>query len=299
MVSINSLPCILKDYLKNTHGAQYEKDAYRMGDGVSSAVYLGTYFPRSYVEIYNVLNNVISKTCLSDIFKNKKEIYILDIGSGTGANIISIIDLLKKLFGKKNCHVISIDKDQASLDIQNDILNHFYNGAIGSRNLKSQQFNSIDDFKKETDSLLRKLNYQYDFITCSKFVNEIYNKNYNGGGLFKELLEFAKAYLTDNGLFYVSDITNEISINGNKYFPEIMNNEFREYFKENSSVKDISLVLPIPCALWINKCRECTCFSQLSYNMINIEGNTEEANINYKVFIKTKDIRKTINTKDL
>lgn len=58
--------------------------------------YLGTYFPRSYVEAYSIFNEYFQENPFA--LQGKDSISILDFGCGTGGEIIGLITAIKEIF---------------------------------------------------------------------------------------------------------------------------------------------------------------------------------------------------------
>ena len=89
--------------------------------------YLGTYFPRSFTEINTIFTDLIQNYHIKEMFENKEEIHILDIGSGTGANLLGLLWGMKDFYGDdfrhKDICIVSIDGNIEALKIQEILLN--------------------------------------------------------------------------------------------------------------------------------------------------------------------------------
>ena len=115
---------VFESLLKNFQGEPYTKfeevkDTLHM-DGRKLQNYLGAYFPRSFVEAREICNDLLNVEIINKTFKNKEEINILDIGSGTGGNLMGLLYCLKenKLLDNKKISVISIDGNEDALEYQ-------------------------------------------------------------------------------------------------------------------------------------------------------------------------------------
>ena len=63
--------------------------------------YLGTYFPRSFVESYNIFYRLFNQEEIYKNFIGKKKINILNIGSGSGGDLFGLIEAMKDFFHLK------------------------------------------------------------------------------------------------------------------------------------------------------------------------------------------------------
>src|SRR5690554_954226 len=89
-------------------------------------IYLGTYFPRSFGESFCILNDLIKNHRFLDSLSSKDEITILDIGSGTGGNLIGVLQAFKtNLKRKVNFKIVVIDGNAMSLEYLEKIINTF------------------------------------------------------------------------------------------------------------------------------------------------------------------------------
>lgn len=77
--------------------------------------YLGTYFPRSFVEAYRIYDNIFLNELILNEFNKKYELNILDIGSGTGGNLIGLLNVLVKKLNNKHFKIHSFDGNKIAL----------------------------------------------------------------------------------------------------------------------------------------------------------------------------------------
>lgn len=105
-----TLPKWLDDYIFKELGAKYCRSNSDMTvidwDKKDVLNYLGTYFPRSYAEVYCIFNNYFERD--ENIFSNKEEISIFDFGCGTGGEIVGLITIINKIFPniKPKCKIL-------------------------------------------------------------------------------------------------------------------------------------------------------------------------------------------------
>ena len=121
------LPHWIDKYLFNTLSAKYapehEKYEYNLNLNEDEIkVYLGTYFPRSYAEVFCIYDNLLSNSCYKQELENMDAINILDIGCGTGGELIGILTVLTKHFATSKTINISVcDGNDIALSVLNDI----------------------------------------------------------------------------------------------------------------------------------------------------------------------------------
>ena len=93
IISSVTLPLWLDDYIFNRLGATYCCSRSNMSvidwNNVDVLNYLGTYFPRSFVESYSIFTSFLKKHAV--IYDCKKELSIFDFGCGTGGEIIGLL----------------------------------------------------------------------------------------------------------------------------------------------------------------------------------------------------------------
>lgn len=244
---------------------------------------LGTYFPRSFSEAYTLFKDMFF--IYNKNLENKKEIYILDIGSGTGGNLLGLLWFIKdafKDFSKMKITVVSIDGNDQALDIQASLFEKFFpdnidlvlvNNLISRENLKSDLVDILDGFK-------------FDIIMTFKFVNELYRDSamyYSNKGMYTKLLETLDCLLDAHGIFILADVTDKTKFD--IYIPKLMNQETADYLSNN--ISKLVPILPLSCAFWHNHCENGNCYTQKE-NFFILKGKNYSSKLSYKVFVNQK-----------
>lgn len=146
--SETDLPEWLDDLIFNQLGASYSPGDTRYQytrdlppDEVK--VYLGTYFPRSYCEAFCIAVNLFTNTSYRSFLKENlspdPEINILDIGCGSGGEIIGLLDALRRLYPSFRINIYAFDGNQASLGYMKLIAGSYktrFNPGIKARTSK-------------------------------------------------------------------------------------------------------------------------------------------------------------------
>jgi hypothetical protein len=226
--------------------------------------YLGTYFLRSFTEINTIFTDLIKNCYIKEMFEDKEEIHILDIGGGTGANLLGLLWGMKDFYGDdfrhKDICIVSIDGNIEALKIQEILLNKCFpdNINLHPKNLEMCRDNFKDIIEHTLDEYQHK--EMFDIITAFKFVNELYtNDYYNNKGMYRTITETISDYLIKDGLYILSDVTYPIKNIG--FLPNIMNSEISNYLRSDAA--KLKPIIPLSCAFWHNRCRNPeNCFIQ-------------------------------------
>lgn len=127
-------PSELKDFIFKELKGRYcpnpkKAPENRDGDSDKQKINMGTYFPRSFLEVHRIFEDLINNEHIKNIFENKEEFFILDIGSGTGGNLIGLLWFMKyhvQDFENKKIYVVSLDCNDIALDYQKEIIEKFF-----------------------------------------------------------------------------------------------------------------------------------------------------------------------------
>lgn len=179
-------PLEIEEFISNDLGGFYKREPVKVQrtldyDENDLREYLGTYFPGSFSESYAIFINLFRNESIRNSFDIKRDIYILDIGSGTGGNLLGLLWFMKKFligFDNKTIHIVSIDGNECALNIQRKIIARFFSS-------NTDFFYKIielsrNGFKEELKSIINdfKINHKFDIIMSFKFINEFYRENF-------------------------------------------------------------------------------------------------------------------------
>lgn len=253
-----NLPCDLQDVLFFLMEAKYapnglkaRRNAY--DDEEQLRKYLGTYFPRSWVEQYRLWQRLLKFPKLLDRWSNKDKIKILDIGSGTGGNAHGIVDALKcSPLGllPLEIHVVDINSD--ALALQKQVFDSFMYAHFNWNSHQHQFALNAEAFQIELAQLISACGGSFDVILTSKFLNEIATYTLDAGnsplGFFKAFILEADQGLNQDGVALIVDVA--VSI-GSRWVPTMLNQEWHEARKMGIN---LATILPRTCGHYESVC---------------------------------------------
>lgn len=276
------LPTWLQQKIIDKHYAQFAPDHQRFDKNLNLSdeelkVYLGTYFPRSYGESFCVFDNIFENKQYSTI-ASKEEINILDIGCGTGGNLIGLLVALNK-YNKatKKVNIIAIDGHTNALCILSDIVDEFSNKATFSINLttKTQSIVTVKDLDWVLDS-------EYDFIMSFKMGCELIAEG--NTDFYYDLTKFCLPLLSKTGLFFLLDVTTKVGIT---YNPILINIQVNRAIKELTNYKTL---LPITCGEFEIECIE-QCFTQRTFNISHSLKLNDKSKVAYRIISNSNFVK--------
>lgn len=277
------LPHWIDKYIFNTLSAQYAPEHLRFEYNLDLnedeiRVYLGTYFPRSYAEAFCIYDNLLR----NDKFKQELEIVdsinILDVGCGTGGELLGVLTALSKhVETSQTINIIACDGNDIALSVLNDIC------KIAQAN--THHTINFSAFKK-TFSLKTKLdtkdydNKLYDIILCNKVVCELISHNVMNEKAYYKTVKSLAPSLNDNGVFILLDMTTKDEHSG-LFYPQLMNTDINNFVTENPCFETL---LPLSCGKF-GMCKE-ACFMQQTFYVSHSHKTNDESRVCYRVLCK-------------
>lgn len=203
------LPQWLDDYIFNELGAKYQPSYSDMtnihDDKEKTLNYLGTYFPRSYVEAYCIFSDFFENH--KSEWENRKHISIFDFGCGTGGEIIGLLTVLSEKFPKiEKVRVVGLDGNGYALSILKKVFEEFKIHTCLQLECHSDEI-IIDDFYdlQILDNVLRK---QFDIIITFKAICEFVTKDqFERQNAYEHISRFLLPKLYENGVMLLEDVT--------------------------------------------------------------------------------------------
>lgn len=243
-------------------------------------VYLGTYFPRSYCEAFCIAENLFRNTCYRSFWNDKlspdTEINILDIGCGSGGEIIGLLDALRCLYPSFRINIYAFDGNQASLNCMKLIAGSYkarFNPGINGV-AKFQGIDSEPDFlSMANDENVR--NTMFDFILCCKTCSELMDKKVITSP-FQRVAETFSGLLTCIGLMLIIDVT--LKSGDDVWLPYAMNGELNSFARSQNA---FSTLIPKPCGKHPQCC--CNCYTKQIFNVSHSKASCDTSKVCYRV----------------
>jgi hypothetical protein len=287
------LPRRLQDFVAKEVGWNYspKRNDYGLTDDVPIADYMGTYFPRSFVEAYFLMHLLLHKRVIARTFLDRSAISIADIGSGTGANMLGVLwavrdHCLVSGFDFPRVVVTSVDKSGEAMEIQSKLIQAFFPDCV---NVKPEllDYHSGTEFLKNVKTRIYS-NGPFDVIMCWKFICEFYRSEADyvqNRGMYAEVLRLGDKHLENEGILAICDVTNPPYPNHQRFLPCIANCETHELLKKQET--DLVPILPVSCAHWYGCCGGYfTCFIQKSFKVSHDALPCGQAHDGQGVFLK-------------
>lgn len=285
----NRLPGFIDDQLKQMDAVyQKKKQGARFNFSAThedNQIYLGTYFPKTVIETWNILSDLLSIPLINSAVGQKDTIRILDIGSGTGATVTG---MLLALLSWGRCEVpveiTSLDVNQDALAKQGDILESLRRSLPFEITWHLRQVDlpcDLDAFVSAISAIADEAGVKYDFITCWKCLCEFYNVHFaSAQGIIYNALRIASRMLIPYGLFILSDVTT--TDNRYEYFAMTLNREANRHDRNPEAT--MRTILPLPCARNSSSCQEERCYTQRRFVLHHRLARNDETKIAYRVF---------------
>jgi len=277
-----TLPQFIDDYIFNKLQASFAPDFTKFNKNLNHnkgdvLIYLGTYFPRSFAETYSIFNNILQNDIIEKTNKEKEEINILDIGSGTGGNLSGLLlSLIENISQKTNINIVAIDGNKEALKFLEKVVFQIqlkYNLNL-SLNCHYVAFETITDLYDNSKQFFEP---NFDFIISSKMINEIITKD--NDSYFNYYHHFAK-YLNNKGLLLMLDVTTKIEVD---YMPILLNKQTNRFIQENEGT--YKTLVPTSCAEFDIACKQ-DCFSNNHFVVSHSKKKNDRTKITYRVIGK-------------
>ena len=275
------LPVYIDELIFNKLNAKHEPDYAKFNKNLhlnqdENLIYLGTYFPRSYAESYLIFENLFNNSIINKTYLDKQEINILDIGSGTGGNLLGLLmSIIENLSNKININILAIDGNKEALEILQKIVFKIqikYNLNI-SLNCQYISFESIDELYQNSKVYFEK---SYNVITTSKMINEILHDDNNA---YYKFCDYYLPHLGDDGFLSIVDVTMKIN---SQFLPIILNKQLNKFIKNN--VENYKTIIPTSCYINEEICSE-DCFTNNIFYISHSAKQNDISKITYRILV--------------
>lgn len=279
------LPNWLDRYLFFDLGAKYSPNHSRFEYNLNLntgeiKVYLGTYFPRSFVEVKSIFEEFSQNSNYLSLVGERTSVSILDLGCGTGGDLFGLLFFLEKYEPSlKSVKLLAIDGSQMALRFFEKIMAEFKKHSrlkidyrIGPVFIESE-----NDLNLVSDVLSDK----YDLILSCKAICEMLAKRRIKNKAYKQTASMLSSKLTDKGIMLIEDVTIK-SPATEKFIPYMLNAELNEFVAEND---EFATIYPTACKDKESKCIN-GCFFKKEIRVTHSAKNNDISKIIYRIIGK-------------
>lgn len=279
--NVSSMPGWIESFLFDGLKAHYDPDWRRFSDNLDLSneeqrKYLGTYFPRSYVELNTIVGRLYDGGRFQSIYSNLDTIAILDICSGCGGDLLGAITAcLQNSKRIKTLLITVIEACESSIDslrafIQECRKQYPY-VTIECKCIRCRIV-SINDILAQPIQEY----FPYDIILFDKAGAELFRQGIKT--VYKDVCAALTPLLNLSGVLCILDITMKDEGTG-LFYPQILNDQVNQFISENGS---FSSILPLSCRF---KERECNtpCFTQQLFTLSHRERANDVSKVTYRL----------------
>lgn len=247
-------------------------------------IYLGTYFPRSYGELFCIADNLMQNEAVLNNARSKERVQIFDFGCGTGGELIGLMTALVK-YNIKNFDVYAYDGSSIALEYLQEIIGQFQLKQGVSVNIK-EIYNTPLKSSLDIDHIIER-NNGFDFILCDKVICELISKDVIPNNAYSVIADKLTSILDNHGLLILLDVTTKDRKSG-LFYPQLMNKQLNSFIAHQS---DMATLLPIACDCSDN-CSN-LCFMQQQFYISHSHKQKDNSKVCYRV-ITTSDNKNSI-----
>ena len=178
--------------------------------------YLGTYFPRSYVESRHIATRQILST-----FSGKTVLSILDFGCGTGGEIIGLLTNIDAyLPNVESVQIVALDGNHHALRLFEKVLDELRKNSRLKITHCIAPITIDDSF--DLTILDEIITGSFDIFVSFKAICELVTKDqFEGHNPYKTIVDTYLPRLNDNGLMVLVDVTTYSNVS-NEWLPTMM-----------------------------------------------------------------------------
>ena len=279
------IPNWLDSYLFSDLSAKYSPNHSRFEYNLNLnrdeiKVYLGTYFPRSFVEVKSIFEEFSQNSNYLSLVGGRISVSILDLGCGTGGDIFGLLSFLEQNEpALETIKLLAIDGSQMALRFFEKIMAEFKKHSrlkidyrIGPVFIESEKdLNLVSDV----------LSDKYDLILSCKAICEMLAKKRIENKAYKQTASMLSSKLTDKGIMLIEDVTIK-SPTTEKFIPYMLNAELNEFVAEND---DFATIYPTACKDKETKCIG-GCFFKKEIRVTHSAKNNDISKIIYRIIGK-------------
>ena len=277
----STLPVWIESFLFDTLKARYEPDWRHFSDNLDLSdeeqrKYLGTYFPRSFVELNTIFSNLYKSGRFQSVYSNLDTIAILDICSGGGGDLMGTITAcLQNSKRLKTLLITVIEACESSINS----LRYFIQECRKQYPYVTIECKCIRcRILSVNDILAQPINeyFPYDIILFDKAGSELFRQGMKT--VYKDICSVLAPLLNLSGVLCILDITMKDEGTG-IFYPQILNDQVNRFISEDGS---FSSILPLSCRF---KERECNtpCYTQQVFSVSHRGRSNDVSKVAYRL----------------
>lgn len=223
------LPLWLDDLVFSQMDAKYKRSNCDMTvidwDKNDIKNYLGTYFPRSYVESFCIFQEYFSK---NPAFLADREILtVFDFGCGTGGEIIGLLSCLSNTCPNlRKVEIHAFDGNKPALRELETVIGEASERVSFEIKLEPIQV-TIEDFY-DMEILDRCVASQYDIIMTFKAICEFVTKErFEQANAYAHFAKTFLPHLSEDGIMLIEDVTT-YNNTSNRWLPKMLDSGLRD-----------------------------------------------------------------------
>ena len=275
------LPVWIESFLFDTLKARYEPDWRRFSDNLDLSdedqrKYLGTYFPRSFVELNTIFGNLYKSGRFQSVYSNLDTIAIFDICSGGGGDLMgTIAACLQNSKRLKTLLITVIEACESSINS----LRYFIQECRKQYPYVTIECKCIRcRILSVNDILAQPINeyFPYDIILFDKAGSELFRQGMKT--VYRDICSVLAPLLNLSGVLCLLDITMKDEGTG-IFYPQILNDQVNRFISEDGS---FSSILPLSCRF---KERECNtpCYTQQVFSVSHRGRSNDVSKVAYRL----------------
>jgi SAM-dependent methyltransferase len=237
---------------------------------------LGTYFPRSYAELFCITDSFLERLNVICGLPNDGKMSILDVGCGSGGALTGILWAIRRQrHDLPHISITAIDGNATAMATLTSIVDRTRQ-CWRSTDIKLQTYTEEITTTFPTKMLTGKM---FDIIVTSKLLCEL---STSGEDAYSGFLKAYAPYLAEQGILLILDVPTKTDTESN-YNPNRMLTATNDFVR--SSQNAFGTVLPLPCATNGQTCRQ-GCFMTRTFAVRTSRNARIESDVCFTVIAR-------------